>query len=66
MHAAKRLFEDCPACENRGLICVGEDDQDFPCPYCNCWCSLCLSSPTLSNVRDQEDCWPPCGTPAPD
>jgi hypothetical protein len=35
MHAVKRRFDDCPICENRGLICVGDDDQDFPCPVCN-------------------------------
>jgi hypothetical protein len=42
MHAVKRLLDECRACENRGLICVGDDDQDFPCPRCNCWCTGCL------------------------
>ena len=28
MHAVKRRFDDCPICENRGLICVGDDDQE--------------------------------------
>ena len=41
MPALKRFFEECMVCENRGLICVG-DDQDFPCPRCNCWCPYCL------------------------
>jgi hypothetical protein len=45
MQTVKRFFEDCPACENRGLICVGDDDQDFPCAHCNGWCSLCLEQP---------------------
>ncbi|KPV53317.1 hypothetical protein SE17_10345 [Kouleothrix aurantiaca] len=45
MDAFKRLFQNCPVCENRGLICVGDDDQDFPCPRCNCWCSVCLEQP---------------------
>jgi hypothetical protein len=45
MQAVKRIFEDCRVCENRGLICVGDDDQDFPCPRCNGWCSLCLEQP---------------------
>jgi hypothetical protein len=45
MHAVKRRFDDCPICENRGLICVGDDDQDSPCPRCNAWCPFCLEQP---------------------
>jgi hypothetical protein len=45
MDTVKRRREDCPACENRGLIYVGGDDADFPCPYCNGWCTGCLEKP---------------------
>jgi hypothetical protein len=45
MDMLKRVFADCPSCENRGMICVGDDDQDFPCQYCNRWCSLCRDQP---------------------
>jgi hypothetical protein len=51
MHAVKRRFDDCPFCENRGLICVGDDDQDFPCPRCNCWCPFCLEQPVAERTR---------------
>lgn len=44
MHAVKRRFEDCPACENRGVIC----DYDFPCPLCNAMCPFCLEQPVTT------------------
>ena len=37
-----RLPIDCPHCENRGHIDLGDDDVRLPCPLCNNWCTLCL------------------------
>jgi len=51
MHMVKQRFvDDCPVCENRGLICVGDDDQDFPCPVCNAWCPFCLEHPIAERI----------------
>ena len=48
MHVVKRRLVDCAVCENRGLICVGDDDSDFPCPRCNAWCPFCLEHPVTT------------------
>lgn len=41
MQAPTRLSFDCSRCENRGVIIL-DDDTEFPCPHCNCWCAFCL------------------------
>jgi hypothetical protein len=41
MNRPARLPVDCPRCENRGLVPLG-DDRTIACPLCNNWCSFCL------------------------
>src|SRR5262245_24441401 len=48
MHLTSRLLPNCPVCENRGMICVSDDDQNFPCPSCNRRCAICLEQPADS------------------
>ena len=43
MNRPARLPVDCPRCENRGVLALG-DDRTIACPLCNNWCTLCLDS----------------------
>jgi Acetyltransferase (GNAT) domain len=50
MHRPARLPVDCPRCENRDVLALG-DDRTIACPLCNNWCAFCLDGvPTFVQI----------------
>jgi hypothetical protein len=39
MDRPARLPVNCPRCENRGVLALG-DDETVACPLCNNWCAF--------------------------
>jgi hypothetical protein len=64
MPQMERMPFNCPRCENRGVIIL-DDDTEFPCPHCNCWCVFCLAGPP-AGPRPQPGVLVAGARPAPD
>lgn len=53
MQPPYRLRDGCLACDGRGHIYVGGQDDELLCPACSPWCSLCLAGATSPFVMSQ-------------